>query len=59
MFTKKKIFRIFASILCVAMTLPSLTGCRDELESSVESQQQEKPQATVIAGDGDRRGIPL
>lgn len=51
MFTKKKIFRILASFLCVAMILPGVACCDNTEESSVETPKEEQPQATVIAGE--------
>ena len=46
MLTKKKMLRLFASFLCVAMLLPSV-ACRDTVDSSVEPE----PSVTVMAGE--------
>lgn len=51
MFTKKKIFRTFASILCAAMILPGAVGCGNQGGNSGEQQQAGNPQATVIPGE--------
>lgn len=50
MLTKKNIFRVIASILCVATILPCV-ACTDDVQESSSAQQEQKPEVTVVEGE--------